>query len=141
MNFIESKLIKKDDKFYVQFGSEDTKTKRGIKYDIPLPESKNAKGVLDEYIDKPVLMGIRPEDVHDEPRYLETLADSKCVADVEVTELMGAETFLYLNIQGHAFTARVEPTSTARPGDTVDIVLDNSKIHLFDIDTETIICN
>ena len=141
MNFIESKLIKKDDKFYVQFGSEDTKTKRGIKYDIPLPESKNAKGVLDAYIDKPVLMGIRPEDVHDEPRYLETLADSKCVADVEVTELMGAETFLYLNIQGHAFTARVEPTSTARPGDTVDIVLDNAKINLFDIDTETIICN
>ena len=141
MNFIESVLIKKGDKFYVQFGSEDTKTKRGIKYDIPLPESKNDKGTLDEYVDKPVLMGIRPEDVHDEPRYLESMQDCKAVANVEVTELMGAETFLYLNVEGKSFTARVEPTSTARPGDTIDIVLDSSKIHLFDIDTETMICN
>ena len=141
MNFIESMLIKKGDKFYVQFGSEDTKTKRGIKYDIPLPDSKNASGKLDDYLYKPVLMGIRPEDVHDEPRYLESLQDCKVVANVEVTELMGAETFLYLNVEGFNFTARVEPTSTARPGDTVDIVLDNSKIHLFDIDTETILCN
>ena len=141
MNFIESVLIKKGDKFYVQFGSEDTKTKRGIKYDIPLPDSKNAKGNLDDYLYKPVLMGIRPEDVHDEPRYLESMQDCKAVANVEVTELMGAETFLYLNVEGLNFTARVEPTSTARPGDTIDIVLDASKIHLFDIDTETMICN
>ena len=141
MNFIESVLIKKGDKFYVQFGSEDTKTKRGTKYDIPLPDSKNAKGNLEEYLYKPVLMGIRPEDVHDEPRYLESMQDCKAVANVEVTELMGAETFLYLNVEGKSFTARVEPTSTARPGDTIDIVLDASKIHLFDIDTETMICN
>ncbi len=86
-------------------------------------------------------MGIRPEDVHDEPRYLESMQDCKAVANVEVTELMGAETFLYLNVEGKSFTARVEPTSTARPGDTIDIVLDSSKIHLFDIDTETMICN
>ena len=141
MNFIESVLIKKGDDFYVQFGSEDTKTKRGVKYDIKLPPEKNAKGVLDAYVDKTVLMGIRPEDVHDEPRYLESMKENTCSADVEVTELMGAETFLYLNIEGLNFTARVEPTSTAHPGDTIDIVLDAPKIHLFDIDTETIICN
>ena len=141
MNFINSVLIKKDGKFYVQFGTEDTKTTRGVKYDIPLPDSKNAKGNLDEYVDKEVIMGIRPEDVHDEPRFMELLADCKVKADVEVTELMGAETFLYLNVQNASFTARVEPTSTARPGDNIDIVLDNRKIHLFDPETQTTICN
>ena len=42
-------------------------------------------------VGKKVLMGIRPEDVHDEPRYLETMKDCTVRADVEVTELMGAE--------------------------------------------------
>ena len=141
MNFVNSVLIKKDGKFYVQFGTEDTKTTRGVKYDIPLPDFKNAKGNLDEYVDKEVIMGIRPEDVHDEPRFMELLSDCKVKADVEVTELMGAETFLYLNVQNASFTARVEPTSTARPGDNIDIVLDNRKIHLFDPETQTTICN
>ncbi len=141
MNFIDSKLIKKGDDFYVEFGSEDTKTTRGVKYQIKLPEFKNEKGVLENYVDKEVMMGIRPEDVHDEPRYLEAMPDCKVNADVEVTELMGAETFLYLNVEGFSFTARVEPTSTARPSDRVEIVLDNNKIHLFDKETERAICH
>ena len=141
MNFIESKLIKKDGKFFVEFGSEDTKTTRGKKYQIPLPENKNVKGVLEEYVDKELIMGIRPEDVHDEPRLLEEFSDCKVQAEVEVTELMGAETFLFVNVEGHSFTARVEPTTTARPGDTIEIALENTKIHLFDKETERTICN
>ncbi len=141
MNFVESVLIKKDGKFFVRFGREDTKSLRGEKYDIPLPDSKNANGALDAYVDKEILMGIRPEDVHDEPRYLEALADCKVKANVEVTELMGAETYLYLEIQGFHLTARVEPTSTARPGDEIDVVIDGSKIHLFDKETEQTVCN
>jgi len=141
MNFIDAKIIKKDGKFFAQFGSEDTKTKRGIKYDIPLPESKNEGGVLENYVDKEVIMGIRPEDVHDEARHLEAFADCHIKAKVEVTELMGAEIFLYVNSEGSSLTARVEPTSTARPGDEIDMVLDNNKIHLFDKDTEQTITN
>ena len=141
MNFIESKIIKKGEEFFVEFGSEDTKTSRGVKYQIKLPEFKNEKGVLDEYVDKEVIMGIRPEDVHDEPRYLESMPDCMVKADVEVTELMGAETFLYLNVEGFSYTARVEPSSTAHPGDNIDIVLDNRKIHIFDKDTEQAICH
>lgn len=141
MNFVDCKLIKKGDTFCVEFGSEDTKTKRGVKYQIPLPDYKNEKNALEEYVDKEVLMGIRPEDVHDEPRYLEKFADSKINADVEVTEMMGAETYLYLVVEGVNMTARVEPTSTARPSDTIEIVLDSDRIHLFDKETERAICH
>ena len=141
MNFVEAVLLKEGDTFYVEFGSEDTKTTRGVKYRIPLPASKNAKGQLDPYVDKQVIMGIRPEDVHDEPRLLEEFADCKMTANVEVTELMGAETFLYVNVQGFSFTARVEPTSTAHPGDEIEMCIENTKIHLFDKDTEVTICN
>ncbi|MBE6763030.1 MAG: sn-glycerol-3-phosphate ABC transporter ATP-binding protein UgpC [Ruminococcaceae bacterium] len=142
MNFIDSKLLKEGDTFYVEFGTEATKTKREIKFRIPLPASKNADGALDAYVGKEVIMGIRPEDVHDEPRLLEQYKDCIVPAKVEVTELMGAETFLYLDVNTFSFTARVEPTSTARPGDeNVSIALSNDKIHLFDKDTEQTICN
>ena len=86
-------------------------------------------------------MGIRPEDIHDEARHLETFKDCAIRANVEVTELMGAETFLYVNVEGFNMTARVDPTSTARPGDEIDMVIDNTKIHLFDKETEKTICN
>ncbi len=149
MNFIDAVLKKIDDKFYVEFGAEDTKTTRGTKYLIPLPESKNKDDVLQEYltdergkiVEREVIMGIRPEDVHDEPRLLEEFADCKFNANVEVTELMGAETFLYVNVEGFNMTARVEPTSTARPGDAIVMAIENTRIHLFDKDTERTICN
>ncbi|HBT66046.1 MAG TPA: sugar ABC transporter ATP-binding protein [Ruminococcaceae bacterium] len=141
MNFIDSVLLKKGDDLFVEFGSEDTKTTRGTKYQIKLPASKNAKGVLDEYIDKEIIVGIRPEDVHDEPRYLEAMPDCIIKADIEVTEKMGSETYLYFNTEGYSFTARVEPTSVARPGDKIDVVIDNNKIHIFDKETERSICN
>lgn len=85
-------------------------------------------------------MGIRPEHVHDEP---EEIAKAECLlkANVDVTELMGAEIYLYVNINGTPITARVEPTSTAKPGDDIEIAFDLSKIHIFDKDTEKTITN
>ena len=141
MNFIESKLLKEGNDFFVEFGSEDTKTRAGIKYKIKLPEFKNAKGVLDAYVDKNVIMGIRPEDVHNEEDLIEKFPDGIVEADVEVTELMGAETYLYMNCEGQAINARVAPTNTAKPGDRIKITIEPDKIHLFDIDTELTICN
>ena len=58
-----------------------------------------------------------------------------------MTELMGAEIFLYVNVEGSSLTARVDPTSPARPGDEIDMVIDNTKIHIFDKETEQTICN
>ncbi len=141
MNFIDCIVGKNDNGYYVEFGSEDTKTKRGVKYQIPLPAAKVEGKGLEEYVGKEVTMGIRPEDVHDEPRLLEEFSDCKVKANVEVTEMMGAETFLYVNVEGFAYTARVEPTSTARPGDNIEVVFDNDRIHLFDKETERAICH
>ena len=55
--------------------------------------------------------------------------------------MMGSESYLYLLLEGQNFIARVSPTSTARSGDKVKIAIDNSKIHLFDKDTEKTITN
>ncbi len=141
MNFIDSKLIKEDESFYLEFGSEDTKRRAGVKYRVKLPASKNNKGVLEEYIDKDVIMGIRPEHVHDEAMYLEAMTDGIINAKVEVTELMGAETYLFLDCEGLKFTARVDPSTTARIGETIKVAIDTTRIHIFDKDTERTITN
>ncbi len=141
MNFVEAKLLKEGETFFVEFGSEDTKTRAGVKYRIKLPAEKNADNALDAYVDKEVIMGIRPENVHNEEDLIAANPDGVVEADVEVTELMGAETYLYMNCEGQSINARVAPTSTAKPGDKITIAFETSKIHLFDKDTELTICN
>ncbi|MBQ9750801.1 MAG: hypothetical protein IJV87_09535, partial [Clostridia bacterium] len=73
--------------------------------------------------------------------------------DIDVTELMGAEIYLYLNsydrtpqegmstgkeidIDSTKLIARVSSRSTSRAGDTIEVALDTSRIHIFDKDTE-----
>jgi len=141
MNFIEAKLLKEGSDFFVEFGSEDTKTRAGVKFKIKLPATKNKDNCLDEYIGKEIIMGIRPEDVHNEEDLIAANKDGIVEADVEVTELMGAETYLYMNCEGQSINARVAPTNTARPGDKIQIAIEPAKIHLFDKDTELTICN
>ncbi len=141
MNFIDGKIIKEGDKFFVEFGSENTKTRAGVKYKIALPDYKNDKDALVPYVDKDVIIGIRPEHVHNEENYLETIPEGIVEADVEVTELMGAETYLYMNCEGQNINARVDPSSTARPGDKIKITIDPKKIHIFDKETQQTVCN
>ena len=141
MNFIECKLLKEGEDFFVEFGSEDTKTRAGIKYKIKLPAEKNKNDVLVPYIDKEVIMGIRPENIHNEAALIAEFKDGLIEADVEVTELMGAETYLYMNCEGQALNARVSPSNTAKPGDRIEVAMETAKIHLFDKDTEITICN
>ena len=54
---------------------------------------------------------------------------------------MGAEIYLYVNIEGIPIIARVEPTSKAQPGDKIKIAFETEKIHVFDPETEKTITN
>ena len=55
--------------------------------------------------------------------------------------MLGPEVYLYFTIDQFDITARVNPRTTARPGDTVQLAFDLSKIHLFDKETEKVIVN
>ncbi|MGN1303711.1 MAG: ABC transporter ATP-binding protein [Oscillospiraceae bacterium] len=141
MNFIDAVLRKIEGKYTIEFGSEDTKTSRGVKYYVELPESKVDENVLTNYVDKEIIMGIRPENIHDEEMFISSAKTGIIDADVEITEMMGAEVYLYLNCQGIPLTARVDPRSTARPQDTIKVALDPNKVHIFDKETEKTIVN
>ena len=123
-------LVKEGDKVSLSFGEG---------HKIFLVESK-AKQLLEtcpEYIGKEVIMGIRPEAIHDEPMYLSTLTDWTADAMVDVTELMGAEIYLYLSMDEDTnLIARVSSRSKAKSGDTVKVAFDITHAHFFDKETE-----
>ncbi len=131
MNFINARLTKEGNDLYIGFGE----------HKIKLPADKANNPALKEYIDHEVVIGIRPECIHDEPMYLSSMPENVIDVDIDVTELMGSEIFLYIRYKGqdedsNNLIARVSPRSTSRAGDTVKVAIDTSRIHIFDIDTE-----
>ena len=133
MNFFDVKLEKEGDKVFAKFG--DNK--------ILVPQGKLQKFISDSYIGKEVKMGIRPENIHDEEMFLANAADTTIEVDVDVVELMGSETYLYLRTSGkdENIVARVDPRSTARTGDRIRVAFDANRLHFFDKDTEVTIMN
>ena len=133
MNFFDVKLERRGNDVYAVFGQNEVK----------VPEGKIKKLTDPSYVGKTVKMGIRPENLHDEELFLQNSPDSIIDADVEVVELMGSETYLYLKTvdTGISFIARVDARSTSRAGDKIKIALDANRLHFFDVDTEATILN
>ncbi|MFI3212675.1 MAG: sn-glycerol-3-phosphate ABC transporter ATP-binding protein UgpC [Eubacteriales bacterium] len=107
---------------------------------IPLPPAKAKKLIDGGYDGKVVTFGVRPEDVYDSEMFIET---AKCVfeSNIKVYELLGAEVYLYFDLEEYPITARVDSRTTARPGDVVKFAFDVEKIHVFDKETEQVITN
>lgn len=131
MNFINAKIEKRGEEIHLVFG----------KNDIKLPEGKAKKLEGTDYIGKDVVMGIRPESIHDEAMYLESMPDSIVEARVEVVEMLGSETLLYLFIEEVSCTARVNPRTKTRAGDVIKVAIDANRVHLFDKETEKTVMN
>ena len=131
MNFLDGTVTKNGDQYAIDLGGDS----------IPLPKEKTADGKLDSYVGKKVKMGIRPEDIDDEPEFMAKHPDCHLETQVDVSEMMGAEIYLYLEYKGNKMTARVAPTSKARNGDTVRVAFDPHKVHVFDVETEQTILN
>jgi multiple sugar transport system ATP-binding protein len=132
MNFIDATIVQKGSDVYASFSNNMLK----------LPDAKGKKLVEGGYVDKTVVLGIRPEDIHDEEVFISNSPDSVIEATVRVYELLGAEVFLYFNVgETLEITARVNPRTTARPDDTLKVAFDMSKLHVFDKESEQVITN
>ena len=126
MNFINVTLEKKDDGVHLVNDN----------LDIKLPEGKGNRAELAEYFGKEVIMGIRPEQIYEDEAHIASIPDGVVDVEVDITEMMGSETYLYLKLGSTPITARVNRRTTAKSGDSIKVVFDINKIHLFDKDTE-----
>ena len=110
-------------------------------HSIPLPPAKSKKLIDGGYDGKVVTFGIRPEDIYDSEAFIASSPQSVFESTVRVYELLGAEVYLYFDLEEFPITARVDPRTTSRPGDSIKFAFDIDKIHVFDKETEQVITN
>ena len=84
-------------------------------------------------------MGIRPENIYEDEVHISSMPHSLVKVKVDITEMMGAETYLYLKLEGSPIIARVNRRTTAQADEEITIAIDANKVHLFDKDTEAAI--
>ena len=124
MNFIEGRLDKKPDGVYFNEGS----------FEVRIPDIFVDR--MNNYINKDVVMGIRPENIGD--KNFETEFDSKHIvsAAVEVVEPIGAEAYIYLVTGKSSFVARFDTHDQVKVGQTIETIFHMNKAHIFDKDKE-----
>ena len=84
--------------------------------------------------ERPVILGIRPEDIDvapDEP----TDAASTVRVRLDVVESLGNEAFLSARVEEHEIVARVPPRRLPRAGADVMLVFRRERLHFFDGET------
>jgi len=120
MNFMKAIIPKEDNELYVV----------GEGFKAIIPGGKTSQ--LEKYCNKEVIFGIRPEDIRDEAIMIDVHQKARFTAKVEVQELLGSEIILYLNLGGQEITARLAARSEYKVGETVTMVFDMNKMHIFD---------
>ncbi len=106
-----------------------------VKYEggsVQLPPDKSSLLKQSGYTGKEVVLGIRPE--HIQVTVGENTGEN--IAQVEVTELLGSETNLFLNMGSGPFIARVDPALDVKVEDRVRVHFSLDKLHLFSSETE-----
>jgi multiple sugar transport system ATP-binding protein len=126
MNFMDARLSMQDGKMIVDTGE----------FGVEVPADKMP--IYREYVDKDVVFGVRPEDIHD-PEYSppgihRALVSSK----VDVTELMGNEVIVYLLSDNAkvSYLGRFDPRTSAQVGNVMEVVFNMDRMHLFDKESE-----
>ena len=145
MNFFkDATLTSSKGKVYVEFVA-------GNKILLPKNVAARIKNI-NEYLDtgKPVTLGVRPEDIHQDQMFVSKSPETVVTARIEVIEKLGAETQIYceLDYEGKESSvidnstqmiAKISSRAVVALKDVVDLAFDANHIHLFDGETEATI--
>ena len=122
------------------------------------PETVAERPALEGYVDRPLAFGIRPEDLEDAALVPDASSRARLSSQVDIREDMGAEVYLHLPLPAEpvmtepvteeqrddapeaderppAFVARVDRDTRAREGEPIELVVDTTRLHFFDLET------
>ena len=128
MNFIEGKIT--EDGYFICGNHKVGEHK------IKIPANKFKMLEDQHYVEKDIILGIRPEDIHDENVVANTYPDAKLKLVVEVSELLGAETLIHVTISGQPIVAKVNARVDVHMRDEIELTFDMNKCHFFDPNTD-----
>ena len=120
--------------FNVKVASGKLTNNEGLNMDLPEGKAKLLKE--QGYEGKEVILGIRPEDIQASNLAQQAYPNQTIEAEVVVSELLGAETMLYLRAGSTEFVSRVEARDFRNPGEKITVALNLNKSHFFDAQTE-----
>lgn len=125
MNMINGTIAEKDGAYYFVYDGASLKIPR---------EKTNG---LHSFLGRDVVLGIRPEDMLNIQDAESNDSGAVISCRVELTEMLGAETNLYVDIQDKMMIAKY-PSGTfeTKPGEMVNLRIDSRRMHLFDKETE-----
>ncbi len=128
MNFFKGKIVKTAEGYGVEV--------LGITAEIPA--GLGGEETFGKHVGKELTVGLRPEDFHREPVYLEA---SKNIVEVkaDIVELMGAELYIHGECAGERVLVRAPSRFPAKSDDVIQVAIDMNKLHLFDPETEQVI--
>ncbi len=135
MNIAEALVTNDGELTYLEFGKDENKTR------IALPEEKGKKPEVLDCVGKTVLFGIRPNDIHSEPEFVEQHPHQAVEADVDFVELLGAESNVFIKVSGIEFACVVDSKNRMSSGSRVTLAFDTEAAHIFDKETEQTITN
>jgi multiple sugar transport system ATP-binding protein len=124
MNFMDTTLVREQDQYFID----------GDAFKVTLPEAFHTR--LENYAGRPVIFGVRPEDMEAQPPGVGGSHSNTLTARADVVETLGAETFVYLTCGPHSIVARMEsPERPLAVGQMLQVELKMPKTHLFDRET------
>jgi multiple sugar transport system ATP-binding protein len=116
MNFIEGHIVNS--------GSTKFKSSKG-ELQLVLNDEQTAK--LSEYIEKNIILGIRPENIG-----LIAVNNSQThQCNIELVEPMGCDTNIYFNVDGVQFVCKIGITELPKIGQQVNLYIKFDKLHFF----------
>jgi multiple sugar transport system ATP-binding protein len=127
MNFFNAELTKEGEEIVVKTES----------FSVNVPEERRA--ALQGHIGKSVIFGLRPEDIHDPNFAPPRIISQEVEAEVDLTELMGNEIFLFMKSGGDEYVARVDPRTSYKMGNKVKMAFNMANMHIFDKETEQVV--
>jgi len=128
MNFFDGTVVKKAKDF--AFKAEG--------FELDLPKELNA--TFKDNTNKPVVLGVRPEDIVDyEKAVRKEYTTQKVVGDIEFAELLGGQTFVHVKVADDLFMCEVDPSYNVALGAKINLGFHLHHLHLFDKETQAVI--
>lgn len=131
MNFVNAK-VEREGRYVKLFLREGS---------INLPEFKGEYLEKLGYVGREVILGVRPENVHEYNLEVKSDENTSLEVKVDVIERLGSEAYLYMALDNVDFIAKVSSSTELKAGDIAKIIIDPNKINIFDKETERTILN
>ncbi len=127
MNFLPGKVVKKDNKYFLNIGA----------FNIIIDTERFKASVLDRYLDKEVSIGIRPDDLTHQETVTPGGSDTILNSILDMSELMGADINLYSKIGDNRIVSKVPISEKMAEGTELSLEVNIHKVHLFDLESKT----